>query len=111
MVDSPPPTYEDIFTEQPGPETASREGADNWSEDELPTTQPFSGANLFSAEPDAEAPGGLIFPDLPNVGGGMDEVSGLFGAHSLSIASDVVSEARRESSSTSLVSVVDPLPY
>lgn len=115
-VDSPPPTYEDIFisdTEPTGPEAVGGGGTDNWSDDELSTTHPFSGANLFSAEPDTEAPGGLIFPDLPNVGGGVDEVTDLFGAQSVADNVRGTTSASSASSSTgdsAPVSVVDPLP-
>ena len=82
---------------------------DNWGEDE-PPTQLFSAPNLFSDEPPlegSEVPGGLIFPDLPSLGG-VEEVTGLFGAHS--VASDGVSNSRRKSSSASSSSAQDTSP-
>ena len=127
----PPPTYDDIFTSSSeqaansGPEAAGGEGGpggDNWSEDELSTAHPFSGTNLFSseAEPDSEAPGGLIFPDLPNIGGGVGEVTGLFGSQSIGddgvrgvASAGLESSTASQSSSqdTAPVSVIDPLPH
>lgn len=97
----PPPTYDDIFLSDSeelfGPEPAT--GGES-GDDELPPvpTQPFSGSDLFSAEPDPDAPGGLIFPDLPNVGGA-EQGADLFGEGGAGGGAKSAS-ARVESSST-----------
>ena len=79
--DCPPPLYDDIFTGDDDPEDASSAGG-GWEGEVDP--QLFTSSNLFSADdtPDSgqhqeATPGGLIFPDLPTLGG---QVPDLFGS-------------------------------